>query len=214
MTNYLYLHGFASSPTSQKALYLSQGFESEFNITLQIPNLCPGDFRDFTISNATDIVGSFLENSQQSWILIGSSLGGLIAAYVAQEYKQVQRLILLAPAFDFVAIWSTFLGEEVLRKWKQEGYYPVYHHGYQKEVMLGYQFIVDAREKMSSPFERVLPTLIIHGLADETIPIKVSQRYAEKRSWVKLIELNSDHELSNVLPQIWQLIKSEISYLN
>ncbi len=214
MSQYLYLHGFASSPKSQKALYFAQSFQSEFNISLHVPDLCPEDFTNFTISSAIARAGSFLENTQQSWVIIGSSLGGLIATYLAEYFEQVERLILLAPAFDFVSIWSESLGEQVLSNWKKDGYYPVYHHGYKKDVMLSYQFIVDAREVISTPITRKIPTLIMHGISDETIAIEVSRRYAADKEWVNLIEFDSDHSLSNVLPEIWQAIKNTIPALS
>jgi pimeloyl-ACP methyl ester carboxylesterase len=45
--------------------------------------------------------------------------------------------------------------------------------------------------------------LIIHGRADEVIPPENSRYYAFSRPWVQLIELDSDHALTDVLTRIW-----------
>ncbi len=49
-----------------------------------------------------------------------------------------------------------------------------------------------------------MPTLILHGTADEVIPVQVSRDYAASRPWVRLVELDSDHALGNVEAEIWQ----------
>ena len=54
---------------------------------------------------------------------------------------------------------------------------------------------------------RPVPTLILHGCEDEVIPIQASRDFTRQRPWVQLIELNSDHSLGNVLPEIWQAIQ-------
>ena len=43
MTQYIYLHGFASSPQSQKAQAFKQQFD-QLGLPLQIPDLNQGDF--------------------------------------------------------------------------------------------------------------------------------------------------------------------------
>ena len=54
--------------------------------------------------------------------------------------------------------------------------------------------------------QRNLPTLILHGVDDGTIPIQASREFAAKRPWVDLIELDSDHTLGNVLETVWEEI--------
>ncbi|MEM8954152.1 MAG: YqiA/YcfP family alpha/beta fold hydrolase [Verrucomicrobiota bacterium] len=47
---YLYLHGFASGPTSEKAAFLRKRF-AEHNLFLETPNLAPGDFSKLTLTS-------------------------------------------------------------------------------------------------------------------------------------------------------------------
>ncbi|MGC9528236.1 MAG: hypothetical protein ACP5D7_22100 [Limnospira sp.] len=39
------------------------------------------------------------------------------------------------------------------------------------------------------------------------MPIQSSRDFARDRSWVELVELEDDHSLGNVLPDIWEHIK-------
>ena len=114
MLRYIYLHGFASSPQSAKAKYLRDCF-AKLQIDLKTPDLNQGDFYHLTITRQIRQV----EVELQLVIpvtLIGSSLGGLIAAMLGERQLQVQRLILLAPAFQFLSHWYRALGEEKLQR--------------------------------------------------------------------------------------------------
>ncbi len=214
MSNYIYIHGFASSPHSRKADYLKERFKTELNISLEIPDLNQGDFSNFTLTRSLAQIQALLEGSDKSFTLIGSSLGGLISALLAEQFTQVERLILLAPAFDFLSLWLKRLGEDTLKQWQENNSFPVYHYGEMKTLLLNYQFITDATQYSSILFQRPLPTLIIHGIEDETVPIEVSRHYAASRSWVELLELPSDHNLTDVLPEIWDYIAKTIPALN
>src|ERR1700734_332724 len=100
---FLYLHGFASSPQSQKA----RAFESALrkaDIPLEIPALDAGDFEHLTISGQLTIIEALLAG--QPCRLIGSSMGGYLAALYAARHAEVSRVVLLAPAFGFAQRWQ------------------------------------------------------------------------------------------------------------
>ncbi len=203
--HYIYLHGFASSPNSNKAKYVLERF-TENQIKLEIPDLNCDDFYHLTITRQIkQVVASF--EQKKDLTIIGSSLGGLTAAYIGEEFLQVKRLILLAPAFGFLSHWLPTLGTEVIQRWQQEKYLMVHHYGEQRELPLSYDFLTDANQYQEQVLQRAIPTLILHGQHDEVIPIQASRDFAQKRSWVELIELNSDHALSNVMMEIWQAIE-------
>ena len=84
----------------------------------------------------------------------------------------------------------------------------MYHYSEERSLPLHYHFLEDARQYQTDELLRVVPTLILHGRHDLTIPIDASRQYAKERSWVKLIELESDHSLSDVMPEIWQEIRN------
>ena len=200
---YIYLHGFASSPNSTKARYISDRF-AEHQIPLSIPDLNYGDFSHLTISRQIQQVAPVLTIPTT---IIGSSLGGLTAAHLGQRYTLVEKLILLAPAFGFLSHWLPTLGEGITQNWQENKYIQVYHYGEGKEMPLSYDFLADAHQYQEDLLQRSLPTLIFHGKHDDVIPMQASQDFAINRPWVKFIELDSDHTLVNVMPEIWQTIK-------
>ncbi|NES21180.1 MAG: alpha/beta fold hydrolase [Symploca sp. SIO3E6] len=203
---FVYLHGFASSPESRKAVYLHQAF-ANLAISLEVPDLNQGDFSHLTITRQLRQLEAMLPEAGIPVTLIGSSLGGLTAAWLGQKRSLIQRLVLLAPAFGFLDHWLPQLGEAQWQQWQESGYLPIYHYREKRSLPLHYHFVEDARHYQSEKLWRVVPTLILHGLHDETIPIEASRQYARVRSWVQLIELESDHSLSNVMPEIWQEIQ-------
>lgn len=205
--HYIYLHGFASSPHSAKAEYIGACF-AQANIKLKIPDLNAGDFSHLTITRQLSQVASQFSHNSTPVTLIGSSLGGLTSAHLGQQYAQVQRLVLLAPAFGFLSHWLTKLGDETLQRWQKEKYLMVYHYGEEQKLPLSYDFIKDASQYKEEVLQRSVPTLILHGRHDDVIPIQASRDFAQKRPWVELVELDSDHGLGNVMSEIWQAIRS------
>lgn len=202
---FIYLHGFASSPDSAKAKYLRDRFAT-VQIELKTPDLNQNDFSHLTITRQLHQVAALFPLSTPV-TLIGSSLGGLTAAWLAERQLQVERLILLAPAFGFLAHWLPQLGVEKLQQWQKEQYLTVYHYGESRSLPLSYQFVLDAAQYRDEQLLRSVPTLILHGTQDEVISIQASRDFAH-RPWVELIELNSDHSLGDVMPEIWQAIQT------
>ncbi len=204
--DYIYLHGFASSPKSAKAQDIGDHF-TQIQTNLKIPDLNAGDFSQLTITRQLTQVAAEFSNDSTPVTLIGSSLGGLTAAHLGQQSLEVQRLVLLAPAFGFLSHWLPKLGDEEVQRWQQEKYIMVYHYGEQRPLPLSYDFVTDAAQYQEKLLQRPISTLILHGKKDEVIPIKASQDFAQSRPWVELVELDSDHALSNVMEEIWQSIR-------
>ena len=204
---FIYLHGFASSPESAKAIYLCDRF-AELGVSLEVPNLNQGDFSHLTITRQLTQVETMLANNETPATLIGSSLGGLTSAWLGQRHSQVQRLVLLAPAFGFLSHWLPKLGAEQLQQWQTSGYLQVYHYTERRSLPLHYQFVEDAHQYQDLQLLRPVPTVIFHGRKDEVIPIESTRDYAYERPWVQLIELDSDHALTDVMLEIWQATQS------
>ncbi len=202
---YIYLHGFASGVTSSKALYLARKF-AELNLNLSILDLNQDNFSYLTLTRQIQQTGSIISDDRQSVTIIGSSFGGLTAAILGETYLQVDRLILLAPAFNFLDYWLPKLGEAMLEEWQAKGFISIYHYGEKQFLPLHYQFLEDVRRYSVLSLTRNIPTLILHGINDEVIPVRASRTYADDRPWVKLKEFDSDHALMDVLAKIWQEI--------
>lgn len=205
-TKYIYLHGLASNPNSAKAQYISDRF-SELSFPLIIPDLNQNDFSHLTLSRQIAQVSPLFLSSNAAVTLLGSSFGGLTSAWLAEKYSQVERLVLLAPAFGFSSEWLNQLGTNTIEEWKNSGYLKVYHYGEKRLIPLHYQFLRDIEQYCEEQLQRKVPTLIIHGRNDQVVSIESSREYAKNRPWVELVEVASDHALTNVLPDIWHLTK-------
>ncbi|WP_299042188.1 YqiA/YcfP family alpha/beta fold hydrolase, partial [uncultured Thermosynechococcus sp.] len=160
---YLYLHGFASSPRSGKAQYFRDRFE-ELGQSLLIPDLNQGDFFHLTLSRQIAQVAALLSPGEPVTI-IGSSFGGLTAAWLAEKHPQVVQLFLLAPAFEFASHWLPRLGNQYHR-WQETGVLEVYHYTAERLLPLSYDFAKDLLAYDDRQLQRPVPTLIFHGLQD------------------------------------------------
>src|SRR5580704_9168472 len=103
MSRYVYLHGFASSPSSRKARFFQERFR-ELGIGLEIPELVEGDFRNLTLTAQLKVIDRVVGDEAVS--LIGSSMGGYLAALYAARETTVQKLVLMAPAFSLASRWG------------------------------------------------------------------------------------------------------------
>lgn len=195
----VYLHGFASGPNSSKANFFRSKLEA-CGIPVSIPDLAEGDFEHLTITKQLKVVERSIEGS--GTILIGSSMGGYLAALYAARNSGIDRLVLLAPAFGFSSRWPETLGVDAMNAWRTSGFRKVFHYGQGKEVSLSYGLIEDAEEYEDYPTV-TQPTLILHGTRDTVVPSTLSSDFATGRSNVRLVLLDSDHALTDASDRLW-----------
>ena len=193
---FLYLHGFASSPRSSKALAFQSAL-AESGVSLQIPALDEGDFEHLTLSGQLALVESTLGGEPAC--IIGSSMGGYLAALYAAGHPEISRLVLLAPAFGFASRWQA--------RWRKSmneakpAALEVFHYGDQAMRRIHYGLIEDALQYPAVP-DFTQPALIFHGIHDDVVPVESSRNFAAAHANARLIELDSDHGLLNVLERI------------
>lgn len=169
-----------------------------------------GDFQGLTISRQLALCERILNNRPA--LLIGSSLGGYVAALYAARHAEVEGLILLAPAFAFSELWEREMQPDQLAEWKRNGFLSVFHYGSGREVPIGYQLVEDARQYEAYPEVRQ-PCLIFHGNQDVSVPVQESVRFADSHNNVDLMRLESGHELTDVLEVIWQRSERFLGHL-
>jgi hypothetical protein len=196
----IYLHGFASGPGSRKARYFHERL-SKAGIEVEVPDLAQGDFEGLTISGQLRVVER-LARGEPVW-LMGSSMGGYLAALYAARHPEVERAVLLAPAFGFARRWSESLGSGKLDEWMRSGYLSVYHFADGGERRVGYGLIDDGLQYEDYPDVRQ-PVLIFHGTRDAVVPAEYSREFAAARPNVILHLLDSDHELTDVMDAMWR----------
>jgi hypothetical protein len=205
----VYLHGFASGPQSSKARFFAGKF-AEAGVAFEAPQLDHGEFLSLTISGQMLVVGNAVSAHREklakgeSLVLMGSSLGGYLAALYAQRHpKAVDRLVLIAPAFEFLQRWRARLSAQEIEQWKREGSIPIYHYGSKTEERLGYGFLEDAAQYEAVPdFHQ--RALILHGTEDTVVPCQVSHDFALGHAHARLALFKSGHELTDVLKGLWR----------
>ena len=198
MTRILYLHGFASGPSSSKARYFRQRLE-DAGARVDIPDLAAGDFEHLTITGQLAVVERAAAGEPVS--LIGSSLGGYLAALYAARHPEVARVVLLAPAFGFARRWPESLGPARVAEWRRAGTMEVYHYGENGRRQLGYQLIDDGAGYEDYPDFRQ-PALIFHGADDDVVPPRYSEHFAATHPNARLEILDSGHQLLDVLDEM------------
>jgi hypothetical protein len=200
-----YLHGFASGPSSAKAKQFSEKLP-QLGFRVTVPDLNKPTFEEMTLTSQLAEVEGHAQSvsAETGLVVIGSSMGGLIATLFAQNRPQVKALILMAPGFELLERWKQWLGDAGIEKWKQDGLMLIDHHSYAREMPLRYSFLEDARQYDTDNLHVNTPTLIFHGRNDTVVPLASSIRFKKRNSeFVQLIELEDDHQLLRSMRLIW-----------
>jgi pimeloyl-ACP methyl ester carboxylesterase len=198
---FLYLHGFASGPSSKKGTAFDRHYTAR-GVAIDRLNLRVPSFPGLRLSAGIGVVRSALGGEHDRAVVIGSSLGGLTAARVAELDARVTGLVLLAPAFQLGTRWRAQLGDAGWEDWKRTGTREVIDRTTNQPAQIEFGFIEDVLAiDIDFPDIRV-PTLIFHGVDDDAVPIDHSRRFAAGKRHVRLIELDDDHELTSSLPEI------------
>lgn len=199
-TRHLYLHGFASGPRSAKGVAFAEHFARR-GITFDRLDLRVPSFEHLRLSAMIEAAGRAIGGPDDRAVVVGSSLGGLTAARLAERDPRVTRLVLMAPAFQLRARWEQILGP-AFAEWKRTGWREVLDYTTRQPARVDFGFIEDASAiDVGFPDVRV-PTLILHGTRDDSVPIEHSRRFAAERPNVELIELDDGHELTASLPRL------------
>ena len=199
MSRIVYLHGFASGPASKKAQFFGRRF-AQLGIGMDIPDLADGNFAGLTITGQLSVIQRTCRGGPVS--LIGSSMGGYLAALYASRHAEVEKVVLMAPAFCFSSRWAQTLGQATMNEWKRSGALKVFHYGEGRTVELGYQLIEDGGQYQDYPAVQQ-PALIFHGKNDTVVRADLSVEFANRHPQAKLHLMESDHELLNVLDDMW-----------
>jgi uncharacterized protein len=200
----VYLHGFASHPASDKAVYFRRHFESK-GVPFVAPRLDGGDFRNATVTKMLQVTEKAVAElpSDRALVLMGSSLGGLAAALYAERHQSSARrphaLVLIAPAFEFGSLWRRRLGPEKLSEWKQRGELELAENGQwvygEAFARVSYELYEDALRYEPMKFTFPTPTLVFHGAKDDQVPLDGSQRFADAPNVQLVVYAQGAHPL-------------------
>jgi dipeptidyl aminopeptidase/acylaminoacyl peptidase len=140
-----------------------------------------GKFEEATVSEAVDDILKAIEFVKEKGYkkigLFGSSFGGISSIMAASKTKDLFVLALKSPVSDYEEVELLKRGREGIEEWKQRGWRE-YIGSNEIKLKLNYSFFEDI--KNNNAYEAVekieIPTLIVHGDADETVPIEQSKK--------------------------------------
>ncbi len=202
---HLWLHGFASGPTSSKGQFVRDRLR-ERGVELEIPDLNEPAFFDLTVTRMLERVDGLAGPSGRA-VLFGSSLGGFTATtWAATRPGRTQALVLLAPAFDLGPRWAARMGAAEVEKWRSSGRYAFDHYARGRKEDLSYAFLADAGRYQAFPLPDC-PTLVIQGTKDDVVDPALAREFTRRMSGrSRLVELQEGHELTGDLPGLWRHI--------
>lgn len=192
MPSLVYLHGFASGPRGAKGEHCRL-WAAARNIPFLAPDLNLPAFETLTVSAQVEAVEALLRTLPEPPVVVGSSLGGLVAAAVAHRGAALAGLILLAPAFGFA---SRRLEGPRWAGYRRRGSIPIYHHARNAWTRLGPELLADLPAWADDGRWRVeAPLAILHGTRDESVPVEVSRAFAARHPGAIMMEVDDDHAL-------------------
>lgn len=199
---YAYIHGFASSSRSRKGVYLREAL-SEHGVDLLLPDLNHPSFEKMTYDSMLSVIDRMASEAAAgtAWRLIGSSMGGYLAARWAEMHPgSVERLLLLCPGFNSSVRWPDIIGHEAYEDWRRDGYHRIADAvGLLRP--LHWEFVENAR--LHPPFPApACPVRLVHGSRDDVVPIELSRKFAAMHQGTELVEVDDDHTLAGSLDRV------------
>ena len=202
----LIIHGFVGTTKDEEALFYHLNHLRKYDVYNFVlkghdrftNNISYQDWLD----DAEEHLNKLIKYGYKKIIVIGHSMGGVLASYLASKYKKrVKKLVLLAPAFDYLAYGKGNLFENVKTSVKIIKDYTmaeVVGRSLKTSPVMLTQFM-----KLVNNYQDVLkdvdcPILIMHGNNDAIVPYKSSEEVFKiaKPKYKYLITLDGvDHDV-------------------
>ena len=201
----VYLHGFASSPESSKARRFAAELSRQ-GVGFSCPDFNQPAFETLTVTRMLDQARAAIQAAGPGPVaLIGSSLGAFVAVHAGARDGSgtVDRLVLLAPAFDFGGNRLKQLGDQGIDAWRRRGALRVFHYGWNEPRDVGFGLYEDAALYDAFALGDPKPTLIVQGSRDASVDPATVTRWAQARPGVDLRVVDDEHQLAASMDGIW-----------
>lgn len=201
-------HGMESNKNSEKLVFLSEALARRGILTLRFDFAYVGEssgkFADITYSGEVDDLKAayaLVQNRQTGkTAILGSSMGGSVALLFAAQEPTVAALVTIAAPLHPENFPKRVLTREQLQQWRERGF--TVYNGQRLNVSL-----LDDLERINvSESARKIhcPVLILHGDADEIVPVEEAYELDSCLPNSKRLTIlrGTDHRLSD--PTIMQ----------
>jgi uncharacterized protein len=192
---FILCHGFSSSKESKTYPVLEEKLNSRGIATFRFDfyghGESEGKFEDITVSEGVDDILQALAcmkgKGYKKVGLVGTSYGGLCSIMAAAQSQDVFLLVLKCPVSDFYEVKLERDGKEFIKEAKQQGYFMYQTREGKRKV--NYSFIEDFKHNNAYTAAKkiTIPTLIVHGDKDETVPLEQSKKTASIIKDCKLV---------------------------
>jgi len=182
----LLIHGFAGGIYDMEALANNLEYYRNFDVfTFTLPGhdhiIDSKITKEDWLKAAEEQMEALISHGYKDIYLIGQSMGGLIASYLAVKYKQVKRLVLAAAAFEYLQFIdgniniteSLKLAPNIIKTYNPSD---IISRILSQPVTAYKQFIDLSAMLKGIPKQITIPTLVIHGTKDEIVPVTSSEK--------------------------------------
>jgi len=185
----LIIHGFAGGTYDEESI--ANYLEKKWNFDVYSFTLPGHDKYSFRTSRYVEWIDA-TENMVEMLIgygykdiyIIGHSMGGVLACYIAKKYKCVKKLVLAAPAFSYLTESDKTVDKikSAVKAIKENDTNEILTRFLKLPITSINQFAIFVEEYKDCYREINIPTLIIHGDADTIVPISSSTHIFEELS--------------------------------
>lgn len=221
----LIIHGFAGGTYDQEELAnyleLNNSFDVfQFTLPGHDKNLSKVKYEEW-INKSEEKIEWLIDNGYKTIYLIGHSMGGVIATYLASKYNEVKKLVLLAPAYHYLNVVNDDLniteslkiapkviemygGDELIGRF------------FKLNISVLKEFMELVKKYYACPSKVTCTTLILQGLDDHLVPKSSSEYVYENLKGVKKLVYikNATHELCREerKEEIYELLYEFLKY--
>lgn len=188
----LFAHGFEGVPTGRKTIYLRDALGYEVIAPLM-------NRRGWTFEDQVAVLLAELDAHPDVRQVVGSSMGAFATAVAATRRPDRDlRVLLMAPAVGIHEMWARQLGEGGMKLWQELGSISYRHQGVDHDVELPYALWTQCRDQGNVSLTH--PTVIVHGLHDDVIPVENALALARRSPGVRrLYAVDDGHRLLDSL---------------